>query len=351
VPTDPSAAPPVERAAPTNLRVPTQPRATPADKHGSDAVGLMRNRFDELGKDIGREALGPSGATSAQDQISLDAQYADLRHDPDPARTAERARLGLLGRIASSPCLIELYSHAPDPAEFRACLGKHIAFWQQRAKDHRKQGAPPAAFLEPSLWIIAARTPASLLAELALAPVPDWPPGVYAFGGRVLHVRLVAASELPRDPTTLLVRLMAGGPLLPTALAELSALPEDAHERTVAGPILLRFRHALEIDPIRMPEEKEIIVAMQDFWSAAREEGQRLGREEGQRLGREEGQRLGRAEAKAHDVLTVLRVRGIPVPDAARERILAETDLDRLERWLERAIVEPSLAAILDEPS
>ena len=47
----------------------------------------------------------------------------------------------------------------------------------------------------------------------------------------------------------------------------------------------------------------------------------------------------------------VLRVRGIAVPDTARERILAQKDPERLERWLEKAIVGVSLADVLDEPS
>ncbi len=59
----------------------------------------------------------------------------------------------------------------------------------------------------------------------------------------------------------------------------------------------------------------------------------------------------GRAEARAGDVLTALRVRGIAVPDAARERILAEKDPARLERWIERAILAPSVAEVIDDPS
>jgi hypothetical protein len=59
----------------------------------------------------------------------------------------------------------------------------------------------------------------------------------------------------------------------------------------------------------------------------------------------------GRTEAAARHVLTVLRVRGITVPDAARERILAEKDPERLERWLEKAVLAVSLAEVLDEPS
>jgi len=90
----------------------------------------MRNHFDHLSKQIGRVALGPSGATAVNDVINPETQYADLRHEPDPARQAERDRLGLLGRLASVACLIEVYSQAPSAEEFRACLSKHLASWQ-----------------------------------------------------------------------------------------------------------------------------------------------------------------------------------------------------------------------------
>jgi hypothetical protein len=64
-----------------------------------------------------------------------------------------------------------------------------------------------------------------------------------------------------------------------------------------------------------------------------------------------QGEAQGRAEARARDVLTVLRARGIALPDAARERILAQKDADRLERWLEKAAVATSVAEVLDDPS
>ena len=50
-------------------------------------------------------------------------------------------------------------------------------------------------------------------------------------------------------------------------------------------------------------------------------------------------------------MLRALRVRGIAVPDALRERILAEKNLARLERWHERAILAASVAEVIDEPS
>ncbi len=297
---------------------------------------LMRNRFDHLAKQIGRGALGPSGPTVAHDEILPETQHADLRHEPNPARKAERARLGLLGRIASVLCLIEIYGHAPNAEEFRACLAKHIAFWQQRTRKartdknkRRQQRQRPKAVVEPFLWIIAAGTPTSILTRLKLEAAPGWPSGVYFFGDEVLRVGIVVASELPRDRSTLLVRLMAAGPLLTHAIEDLNALPPNAYERAVAEQILLDLQHSLGQQARRTPEEQEFIVAMHKTW--------------------EEGRAEARAEALSEAVLTALRVRGIAVPEAARKRILAQKDPQLLERWLERAIVATSLRAVIDD--
>jgi hypothetical protein len=72
---------------------------------------------------------------------------------------------------------------------------------------------------------------------------------------------------------------------------------------------------------------------------------------QGRAEGLTEGRAEGRTEEAARAVLTVLRVRGLAVPDAARERILAQKDPERLERWLEKAAVAASVAAVLDEPN
>src|SRR5262249_12527308 len=99
----------------------------------------MHNPFDHLAKKVGKEALSASGPTIVEYAIFRDAQHADLLHDPDPARGPERARLGLLGRLADRLCIIEMYGHAPDGAELRACLMKHFAHWEERERGARAQ--------------------------------------------------------------------------------------------------------------------------------------------------------------------------------------------------------------------
>lgn len=291
----------------------------------------MRNRFDQLAKQIGQKALGPSGATLAQSAINPETQYADLRYEPDPTRQGERDRLGLLGRLAAHACIIEVYSEAPQAEDFRACLTKHLAAWQQRVRDakseskKREEPPPREDAVASFLWIIAAGAPATLVTKLKLERSPRWPTGIYLFGDDVLRVGIVVASELPRDRTTLLIRLMAAGPLLAPAVEEVAALPPDAYERAITEPILLQFQQMLGQDSSQDPDEQEFIMAMLKSWEE------------------------GKAETRADAVLTVLSVRGIAVPDGARERILAEKDMKQLKRWLEKAAVASSIGDVIDE--
>jgi hypothetical protein len=81
------------------------------------------------------------------------------------------------------------------------------------------------------------------------------------------------------------------------------------------------------------------------------EENAKIKDEAGWEAAKREERHWGRVEEGARAVLTALRVRGIMVPDVARERILAEKDPERLERWLERAILAASVAEVIGEPS
>ena len=112
---------------------------------------------------------------------------------------------------------------------------------------------------------------------------------------------------------------------------DVALLPRDAPERVIAEPALLDFERQLGHRPDRTDDEKEFIVAMHGSWEDARIEG--------------------RTEARVNAVLTVLRIRGITVPDGARQRILSQQDLEQLERWLEKASVATSIGDVIDDPS
>jgi hypothetical protein len=125
------------------------------------------------------------------------------------------------------------------------------------------------------------------------------------------------------------------GPLLKDAIEDLAKLPADAIERGLVERDLVDLERTLGAKPSRTPQEEEIVAMVQGTFTEAR------------KMGRAEG----RAEGEARALLAVLRARGITVPDAARERILAQKDPERLERWVERAAVAASVADVIDEPS
>lgn len=73
------------------------------------------------------------------------------------------------------------------------------------------------------------------------------------------------------------------------------------------------------------------MTAMQYFWRHPLAE-------EVREQGREQGREEGRVADRADMTLRILEWRGIPVPDAVRERVESCTDLDRLTTWSQRAV-------------
>jgi hypothetical protein len=70
------------------------------------------------------------------------------------------------------------------------------------------------------------------------------------------------------------------------------------------------------------------------------------GRDEGVKQGRDEGVKLA-----ARSLINMLRARSIDVPEQTRQRIFAEQDIQRIERWLERAVAAETLNEVFVEPN
>ncbi len=55
----------------------------------------------------------------------------------------------------------------------------------------------------------------------------------------------------------------------------------------------------------------------------------------------------GRAEGLVESLLAILEARGFELSEEARERILATTDQETLERWIRQAVTATSLGDVL----
>jgi hypothetical protein len=328
----------------------------------------MRNVFDQLAKKLGLRALGTSGLTVAHDEISPDAHYADLRHEPNPNREAERARLGLLGRMASVVCLIEVFSTTPSEDEVLACLGKLIAFRQKRRREtskQRKRAVASQSLVRPFGWIVCAGRPTTTLQALGAEPASGWPRGVYfspgaSHGAHALEPKnedvgglcrlgIVVASELPRDRSTLLVRVMAGGLLLPEALQDLDALPRAARERALASSALLRWQRSLRGNQVDKEEDlavtqKELIKTIDEWLESYFSDVRNPAHQKGFKIGHREGQ----LEALRETLRRVLDLRGLVASRAEKAKIQRCTSLEALQSWHDRALTARSVAEVFE---
>jgi hypothetical protein len=137
-------------------------------------------------------------------------------------------------------------------------------------------------------------------------------------------------SELPVTRDTLLVRLLGAGAVLKNAIAELEALPEDAPERRLALPILLRLRLAVPSDPARQTsDDQEFLMNTQDIVENFRRET------------------IQETERKV--LLRLLRRRFGAEVDGETERRVAAAPGERIEVWTERVLTATTLADLLAE--
>ncbi len=305
----------------------------------------LHNRFDQFAKNILRDALARASTTGTEEEVLAATQKIDVYCVPDPAREAERDQMGLLGELSAAPTLFEPFHNTPSLGEVRRCVCKQHTWHGELTRRARVEcgravasedigPAPDAlAVLFPWLVILSPGRPLTVLDAYGCERVGA---GVYhTLWG--LALRVIVLSELPRTRATLLLRLLGSGRVLSEALSELSEMPEVAWERRVAMPLVVLFRLWIE-EPATQQEENvsaEIQAWFEDYQQKLRAEGRNEGRNEG----------------RARALLTVLRVRGVAVPDAARERILAQKDPEQLDRWLEKAALASSIAEVLDDPS
>jgi hypothetical protein len=280
----------------------------------------MHNRFDHVGKKILRGTLAPGGAVAGELEIpSADAQAVDTFFEPDPAREAERRRIGLLGRMAEGPTMFELFRDPPDVTEMRACFRKQLGLDHSRGIEAAKRAdAPLPPF--PRLWVITTGRPERVLGGYGVAPMAGFPAGFYdrdeedACG-------VVVLRELPRGRETLILRLMGAGTVLNEALVELDGLPADAWEREVAITPLIEARFRIRQDAAD-EAEREFLMSTQDLFEEWKQKLEQASVE----------------RARQQDLLDIYETRFGAIPADLQAAIQATHDAPTLRAWLKLAV-------------
>ncbi|HSR95970.1 MAG TPA: DUF4351 domain-containing protein, partial [Kofleriaceae bacterium] len=288
-------------------------------------AAVTRTPFDRFGKQLVRDALEGRRSVETDAEVPADARRVDLWVGPHDAGASAPDHLGLLGRITSGSVTLEFFHNTPNGDELRTCLIKHGEF---RHYLSRRKTLPPL----PIQWVISSGRPDAGIDGLGFRPMRGDLCGLYE-SPPLHHTRLVVVSELRVARDTLLVRLLGADSVMRRAIADLQALPEDAPERRLALPILVRLRLTVPTDPSQQTsDDQEFLMTTQDIVEIWRREAV----QEGVQQGLEQGERK--------LLLRLLRRRFGPAVDGEIERRVASASGAQLEVWAERVLAATTLA-------
>jgi len=226
----------------------------------------MQYPFNWKALGIVRDGLRESCVVHIEDKVLPEVSSVDAWVEPRVGRMP-RDDDDWLTRMGYEPSEIEPFHLGPTLGEHNDSTMKVMALHARERRRAEPDKLPPPP--TPLLWFACSRRPRELIARWAMVSMErrGWPRGFYESASPA-GPRAVSLSELPRDRSTLLLRLMASGETLKEAVRELKALPEDAREPLIMGPILVQ----LEGDLSRMgvavtwetQEEREIMISHEE---------------------------------------------------------------------------------------
>jgi hypothetical protein len=301
----------------------------------------MRFMEDLFAKVLLQEALDVVSEVELQKLVvPSDSQYSDVYCEPRPQRPPKQEvpYLGVLWEMTQTICTFEPFSQTPTVTNLRALARKQLALHHQlcHAADNDALPMPPQ-------WILSPGVPHRALQALGAVRATDWPTGFYR-SGELLGQWIVVLPELVAEgsPETRVLRLLGPPKQRLATMEELEQLPSSDPTRQPLLEILSELIYLTRVklksaEPLSEPESANMTELRREF-EAFKASLRLEGRVEGER----EGETKGRVEGKSEALLAVLTARGVVVPEAVRQKILACRDLATLDRLLVQAATATS---------
>ncbi|NET61295.1 MAG: flagellar assembly protein H, partial [Symploca sp. SIO2E6] len=216
---------------------------------------MTRTPFDQFSKQLLEEFLSPLGKVERSFEIPGEPRQVDIYFIPQPNQsTTALPSLGLLGKIATIPCLIEPFRNPPSVTEIRKCLLKLFMLQANLEREAQRDNISIPEAQLPHLWILTPSASKSTLKGFGAYRRKSWPNGIYH-----LHVHLKATMivihQLPKTRKTLWLRLLGKGRVQGEAISELLALPDSEPLRLRALQLLANWKIALDYTGTNEPGE------------------------------------------------------------------------------------------------
>jgi hypothetical protein len=240
---------------------------------------MTRFIHDQFAKDYLEELLKPYGEVQAPSRVAGEVREIDVLFSPSAEQTTNLETLGLLGRFAKFPAILEPYRNAASKEEICDCVLKLLEVRGALQREANRNNTSVQDSTVPKLWILTPTASATLLSGFGATQGTDWLPGVHLMA-EYLRTAIVAIHQLPRTQKTLWLRILGRGTVQKQAIDELEALPSNHPFRRATLELLYNLRQNLRVNQSPEDDDRELIMRLEPLYQQDREqaklEGERL---------------------------------------------------------------------------
>ncbi|MCU0542164.1 MAG: hypothetical protein MUE44_08215 [Oscillatoriaceae cyanobacterium Prado104] len=210
---------------------------------------------DQFVKEYFKELLSPLGGVETSKDVPDEDRQIDVWFKPTSFASEYAQSLGLLGKLAATTAIIEVFHNEVDTEEIFSCTIKAINSTAKIRQEADRENQDLAAKQLPRLWVLTPTVSEHLLNGFDFRVPPKsegWEKGVY-FLPEAWRVGLIAIHQLPIVAGTLWLRVLGKGQVQQQAIAELTALPVDRPLRVSALQLLGDLQASLQANPTTNP--------------------------------------------------------------------------------------------------
>jgi hypothetical protein len=229
---------------------------------------LTRFLWDKFSKDYLETFLASCGDVKTSLDVTAETQEIDVYFRPTSPKIPPE--LGLLGRLAQTPCLLEPYRNPVTIEGILACLSKLLTVREQLQREAHRNQQPLLAENIPRLWILTPTASQRIITAFSALNNPDWGEGIY-FLPPALTTALIVLHQLPETPETLWLRLLGRGGTRTRAIDELEALSPSHPFKSASLKLLYNLSRNLQALPKRTQEERKFIMRLAPLYEQDRE--------------------------------------------------------------------------------
>ena len=161
---------------------------------------MTRFPYDQFAKDYLKELLQPLGEVETSRKVPAQIREIDVYFVPPPQstkNTKNTIELGLLGKFAAKPALVEPFRNAATIAEIRSCMNKLFDIFAEVKRQAKGEKNRLAESELPRLWILLPTAYESILDGFRTnLDEENWGIGVH-FLGDYLRTAIVVIHQLP----------------------------------------------------------------------------------------------------------------------------------------------------------